>query len=356
MLLSYCRLKHHCPEMKLTFALCVKGRLWDEFVILGQDVAFLDRPRFSRPWTVLASRSRLRDHLKASKPDVVMTHSAWLHAVFAPVCRDVGVPTLSWLHNRTEGRHWSERLARRCPPLGVIAVSEDTRRFVPQLFPEVPSRVVHSPLPVDEKLFEKNDRQGVRQALGIRESDLVIIQVSRMEAWKGHRIHLRALAKLMDLPNWSCLMVGGYERPEEKDYYDSLLAETERLGLRERVKFLGKRRDVPQLLSASDLFCQPNLEAEGLGLVFVEAAVGGLPVITSGIGGAAELFGDGSALLTSPGRVDDVASAIRRLLENQQERLKRGALCRARVLEFCSPERQVKRLYQVATDLLSGNK
>ena len=64
------------------------------------------------------------------------------------------------------------------------------------------------------------------------------------------------------------------------------------LGLEPRVRFLGERRDVPLLMRAVDLFCQPNEGPEPFGVVFAEALLSGVPVVTADTGGAPEIVSD----------------------------------------------------------------
>ena len=68
-----------------------------------------------------------------------------------------------------------------------------------------------------------------------------------------------------------------------------LKAIADRGGVADRVRFLGQRSDVPRLMAAADVFCQPNAGPEPFGVVFVEALYAGLPVVTSAFGGAVEV-------------------------------------------------------------------
>jgi hypothetical protein len=58
----------------------------------------------------------------------------------------------------------------------------------------------------------------VRAEFGAAPETVVGIQVSRMEKWKGHRLHLDALARLNGMSGWTCWMVGGAQRPHEARY------------------------------------------------------------------------------------------------------------------------------------------
>ena len=134
------------------------------------------------------------------------------------------------------------------------------------------------------------DRHAVRQALHTPPDDVVVVMASRMEAWKGHRVLLAALERMRAVPGWTCWIVGGAQSPDEEAYERELRSAARVFGLEARIRFTGQRADVPSLLAAADLYCQPNTAPEAFGVVFVEALYAGLPVITSGIGGPLEIL------------------------------------------------------------------
>ena len=135
----------------------------------------------------------------------------------------------------------------------------------------------------------------------MQEQGVVIIQVSRMEPLKGQRVCLEALAQLRDDPGWTCWQVGGAQRPAEQRYLEELRAICDRLGISGRVKFLGQRSDIRELLARADIFCQPNLQPEAFGLTFIEALAAGLPVVGSAVGGTAEIVDERCGILTPAG-------------------------------------------------------
>src|SRR5947207_2885009 len=83
-LLTLARLRHLTPEWEPAFALCFAGRLGDELAAADVAVHDLGAVRFSRPWTLLRSRRRLRRLVLESRFDAVVTHASWSHAAFAP--------------------------------------------------------------------------------------------------------------------------------------------------------------------------------------------------------------------------------------------------------------------------------
>ena len=87
-------------------------------------------------------------------------------------------------------------------------------------------------------------REAVRREFGVPPETAVIVQVGRLERWKGHALLLHALGFLGDLPGWECWIVGGAQRTAEKSYEAQLKNLVVSRGVRTRVRFLGERDDV----------------------------------------------------------------------------------------------------------------
>jgi glycosyltransferase involved in cell wall biosynthesis len=142
----------------------------------------------------------------------------------------------------------------------------------------------------------------------------VILQSSRLEEWKGQAILIAALGRMKELPGWEAWIAGGVQKSGESDYLSALRRRVEELGISERVRFLGQRSDVRQLMAAADVYCQPNTGPEPFGLAFVEALQAGLPVVTSGFGGAAEIVDATCGILTRPADIAAVSTALVELI------------------------------------------
>jgi glycosyltransferase involved in cell wall biosynthesis len=343
-LLALARLRHLCKEMEPHFGLCFPGRLRDELTATGVPVYDLGAVRASRPWTVLRGRWRLKRTLRENGIDVVVTHGCWPHALFAPVVRRAGVRLVNMVHGELTGDHWLDRRAARTPPDLVIANSRFAAESAKAVFPQSSVSVVHPPLGSPEPFDRGAARARVRAEFETAADAVVMLMVSRIEELKGHAVLLESLGRLRDNPGWTCWVVGGAQRPHEVELLASLRRELDRLGLAEKVRFVGQRRDVPAVMSAADIYCQPNTAPEGFGLTFIEALRAGLPVVTSGIGGAAEIVDGSCGVLCPPGDAVAVAAALSGLMADPHRRQALGVAGPARALELCDPAKQVAAL------------
>jgi glycosyltransferase involved in cell wall biosynthesis len=348
-LVTLARLRDLCPGMEPHFALCHQGRLSRELAEAGVPVVELAKVRISRPWTVWRARRLLRELLAREHFDLVICHMPWSMAIFGPAVKDSGQKLGFWAHAFHTGTGWLERLAQRATPDIAIANSRFTEAGLANLFPGTPSAVVYPPVALTALPQPVQARTALRQELGVSEDTVVIIQVSRIEACKGHLLHLQALARLKQLPGaWVCWMAGGAQRPEEENYFQELKQAAASLGIAERVRFLGQRSDIPELLAAADIFCQPNQTPDSFGISFIEALWAGRPVITTAMGGALEIVDQRCGFLIKSGDVGALAESLQNLIENPQLRARLAAAGAARAFELCDPGRQMKILNQAS--------
>lgn len=351
-LVTLARCRHLCPSMQMSVALCFDGRLSDELSAAGVPVDFLGETRMRRPRSVWQARRALANLLKQTSVDVVICHEAWSQAIFGRVAHSAGLPLVFWLHAVGDGRHWLDRWARATRPELIVCNSKFTASMPERFHPGVPVEWVHYPV-LDPKLDRVEvGRDRVRAALECSPNDVVIIQVSRMEAWKGHQACLEALAMLRDVPGWTCWQVGGAQRRQEERYLERLRAWTTQHGIESRVRFLGERTDVPRLLGAADIYCQPNAAPESFGITFVEALSAGIPVVTTAMGGALEIVDETCGLLVPPRDAPALAAALRRLLEDEALRIRLGRHARIRRRELCDPATQLRRIGEMLANLI----
>lgn len=161
----------------------------------------------------------------------------------------------------------------------------------------------------DSKSYQvsEEDIQTIRQELGL-EKQFVVGHFSRLAPWKGQHILIKALAQC---PQEVTVILVGDALFGEQDYVESLHQEVKNLGLENRVKFLGFRSDIPQLMSACNLVAHTSISPEPFGRVIVEAMLCGRPVVAAKAGGAIELVEHGiNGFLVTPSEVEELAAVI----------------------------------------------
>ena len=343
-LVSIARGQGRIPEVAHEFALSFEGRLSEDLEAAGARVHRLPSVRASRPHSVRAARRALARIVGVGNVNCVVCHAPWALGMFGGVAARERIPLVFWAHDVMSGRHWTERLARRVVPDLAIANSNYTAQSLPHLYPTVPAVVIYAPVFLSEGSATGIERLETRRSVYTSETAVVIVTASRAEAWKGHLLLVDALAELGHLPDWIWWQVGGAQRPAESRFLQEVRDAAVARGIADRVRWMGERRDVPRLLAAADIHCQPNCAPEPFGVAFVEALAARLPVVTADLGGAGEIVDTRCGLLVPPNDKTALASALSRLITDWNYRLAlaRGGPERARRL--CDPSSQLRML------------
>ena len=169
-------------------------------------------------------------------------------------------------------------------------------------------------------------RARVRGALGVAADAGVVVIVSRLVRHKGYPELLSAMAGVPGAELW---VVGERLASDHGESMEPLFATA---GLGGRLRRLGYRADVADVLAASDVFVLPS-HFEGLPMSVIEAMLVGLPVVATDIRGPREQVVDGvTGLLVPPGTVEPLGAALRRLVGDAGLRAAMGAAGRARAL------------------------
>lgn len=186
-----------------------------------------------------------------------------------------------------------------------------------------PDRIVEIANGVVLPRIGAGDTRRLRDILDVMETDQILLSVGRLRYQKAHSVLLRAFHRVLaQFPNTVMLIAGdGVLRTE-------LEAEAEFLRIAERVKFLGVRHDIPELLSLADLFVFPS-RFEGMPNAVLEAMSYGLSVIATAVQGVDEVIRQGENGLLVP--LEDplaLSDAILRLLGDPAERRRLGVAAR----------------------------
>lgn len=297
----------------------------------------------------VAPAARLCRRLRRERPTLFHAHLSWpLAAKWALAAAVTArVPSVATVHLIPEfelerSSYWQLRALAR----GVgryIAVSralgdELVDRFG---FPAAKVEVVYNAVRLER--FAEPPPAGLREEIAGGSDRPLVLTCARLDEQKGLDVLLRAAA---EVPEATFALAG------TGPLGHSLEALAAELGLDERLRFLGYRPDVPDLLASADVFALPSL-FEGSPLAVLEAMAARRPLVSSAIGGTNEVVVDGeSGLLVPPGDATALAAALRRLLADPGLRERLGAAARVRVEQHFTPQvarQQIEAIYRELT-------
>lgn len=303
----------------------------DTIAALGIPVAHLRvRRPFQGPSAIFAGAQVLR----AWQPDAVISFVYQANVLGRVAGRLAGVPVvISSIRNEYFGGRGRELVLRATDRLSAVtttncaavATSVVERGIVPA------DRMVVVPNGIDPAPYIRAgaDRASARRELGLTDECFVWLAAGRLEAQKDYPTLLAALARCApENPRHVVLIAGqGQLRTE-------LEAAAGDLGVAGRVRFLGVRSDVPQLMAAADAVVLASRH-EGLPNVVMEAMAAARPVVATEVGGTPELVRSAvSGLLVAPADPPALAAAMTRIMAlPDRERQAMGATGRAVITE-----------------------
>jgi L-malate glycosyltransferase len=185
------------------------------------------------------------------------------------------------------------------------------------------------------------DRAEARRRVRLRADRRHLLCVARFHPVKDHRMLLEAFAlAARGLPDVDLVLAG------DGALRGDLEAQVQALGVGERVRFLGVRDDVPDLLRAADLFTLTSI-SEAASLTLLEAMASSVPVVVTNVGGNPEIVRDGvEGRLVPRGDAHTAAGAFTELLGNPERARHMGEAGRRRVEEHYQLDRTVARYYE----------
>lgn len=309
---------------------------WTALASLGDRLEAFDRP----PRLDLRLAFRIARRLRTLRPHTVFVHRTNPLLYGGIAARLAGVPAVVhvehdvWHYQQPSRRRLVTVAAKLVRPLH-FAVSQTIAETLSEMLPHQEVRVV--PGGVDLARFGSSSRNDARKALGLPAGVRVVGSVGRLEPVKGHKTLIEALPYLPD--DMIVVVVGeGSEANRLKD-----LATT--LGVAGRVRFLGHRDEVDQLMPAFDVFCLPSF-SEGLPRVVMEAQAAGVPIVSSDVGSVRQAVDTNTGRLVAPGDPAALANALRGLTLTEAV----AASCKRFALDHFSIERMIS-TYDAVTPL-----
>jgi glycosyltransferase involved in cell wall biosynthesis len=309
---------------------------------------------FSTHGSLLSPRNiwqlvRLALFIRREQFDVVHSHDLWANLTGVPAARLAGTALVFSSQRDLAHLWWYTPLRTKVIRLihrmstKVIANSDAVRDHVVNAFLIPLRRVCVIRNGVDVARFANTHASREQLFPGVRRQDKLVAVVANMHSdVKGHHDIVEAAKEVCRvMPQVKFVLIGdGEERPRISDH-------VRQLHLEENFLFLGRRQDVPDLLSCCDLFLLAS-RAEGFPNVVLEAMAAGLPVVATAVGGVVEIVEDGrSGLIVPPQCPQEMAKAIVRILSDPELGLRLAEAGQEQVRRQFSFERVVQELQAV---------
>ncbi|HYE86317.1 MAG TPA: glycosyltransferase [Vicinamibacterales bacterium] len=195
---------------------------------------------------------------------------------------------------------------------------------------------------------DANARRAARRALDLPADAPVISTVGRLTAIKQHGLFLDTMQRVHRTHPAAIALIAG-----DGELRDELVAHARRLGIEDRVRMLGWRRDLATIYAASDVFLLTSRN-EGTPVALIEAMASGTPGVSTDVGGVKDVIGGSDTGRTAPfGDADALAGAVHELLADPELRATMGAAARARVLAHYDLNRLVGDIAALYRDMLA---
>lgn len=298
-------------------------------------------------------------YLRKQSPDIVHvvlpwpTRATW--AIFAAVLSGAGVVVSFGLVGKIKSPFLKKRILVWCKNRGSrwIAKSENNRQILSDVLgvKKDDINVVYNGVSSSKFSFDSAKRKALRNKylneLVLEENSKIITTVARLRKRKGYEYLFDAIPYIVNrYPHIHFLWCGDGE-PKE-DLKTQLLEKS----IEKNVHMLGYRKDIPQLLAASDIFVLPTLLEGGQSFALAEAMLVGLPCVATDVSGIPEVIkNEKNGLLVHPKEPRELADAIIRLLDNPKFALLLGSNAKERAKDF-SEEKMIERTFRIYKETL----
>ena len=288
---------------------------------------------------------KIRRALREIKPDIVHTHLIHADVYGLLAAKLAGIRSvISSRHNDDQFRF--HPMWRRISPMiwrmtdGGIAISAAIKHFMLEVEDAPRHKISIVNYGLEHEWIPDEDLRAARDSLCVElhlESDALLLgMVCRIVEQKGIPYALQAFQRVSDCFPAANLVIAG-----DGDLRPQLEALAQELGIDAKVHWLGWRGDAVDLIAAFDVLLLPSLW-EGFGLVLLEAMSRLVPVIASRVSAIPEVVVHGeTGILVEAREVDELATAMTRLLEDRALRQHMGLLGAARLEEHFSVGRMV---------------
>lgn len=352
-----------------TQVMCLENSPIHKYLASKKEVKVLPLSFRPRNYFDLKMRSEVR-RLVSDGSNLLHTHQTSILGSIVPwLWSEPAVSMIASRHimnNHYKGSFLHRAIYRRVDALLVMSDTLRQNVIATHAIAERKVKVVSLGLDFDRFDPARVNREAQRAQWGADSQTVIIGLVGRIDPAKGQATFIKAAAGLLKGAEahhkFKFVIVGDETRGSTLNYLKELKEMVAQFRLEEHVVFTGFQDNIPEIMSALDIFVMPSRQ-EAFGLVAIEAMAMACPVIISQGGSAEEIVGTGGALMRSadhtgetsarsglimrPDDAFDLQQKLKYLLEHPTERVEMGKRARARVLQHYDRKLRLRRTLEI---------
>ncbi len=286
---------------------------------------------------------RLRNIIKTYKPDII--HTYLIHAnILGRIIGKTSNIKVIICSERTIGQaNWYERFLTKItnPLANIVEVNSKKGKYSINKNLKVPNekiKVIYSGIDMKKYQISKSKTE-IKKSLNINGSKKIILCVGRLRKVKGINFGIETFCEIQKTMKNTIFLIAG-EGEEKKQ----LEEQTKMLSLGKQIKFLGARKDLPEIFSISDVIIMPSI-TEGFPRIAIESMAAGKPIVANNVGGTSEAIKHKyNGVLVPSKKPKIMAKWVIKILEDKKLANKLGENGKKLVSEKFTLEKYIKKV------------
>jgi glycosyltransferase involved in cell wall biosynthesis len=301
---------------------------------------------------------QLRSEIKTAQPELIHANSIRAGLVATTASVGTNIPVI-WILQDALPLHPISTAIRifvifskrtRLMPASQATLDRFRGKLLKTFGKNIPEKVIHNAIELEKFSLDSRNRKLIRDELHLSDDEFVLGIVGQITPRKGQLELIENFAKVQSqIPTSTLLIVGAPMFNKDHIYLEELKNAMGELGIEDRVKFLGLRKDVAAIMQSIDLLVI-NSKSEALVIVAIEAMACRTPIIATDVGGTTEIiehkkngwivpFGDEKALIEAIGTLANDAE-LRKKFADESEKIVTSHLSAERLM------REVEEFYE----------
>ncbi|GAB2617672.1 glycosyltransferase family 4 protein [Belliella aquatica] len=304
--------------------------------------------------TISAAKRYLSTLVKERKIDLIYSNTSAV-LVGGWVAKQNHIPHITHLHEIIQSPNWLRMFLGKIINKNsnkVIVVSQAVKdNWIDQIVSEKITLLYNG---IDFQYYQQVRDDILDELPEVIPGTIVIGMIARVNHWKGQNYFIEIAQLLSRNFDHLHFVIVGDAFPGTEHFIDELNETISKSGIKEKISYLGYRKDIPEILNTLDIFVLPSILPDPLPTTVLEAMASGKPVIATDHGGAREMVINGeTGYLIPHDNANRAANIMQDLIEKKEKRIKMGIAGQKRIKEYFSIEAYLKSFSEEVTSLVS---